>query len=352
MATTMIYPWHQPQWRRLTQSRSKSHHALLLTGQAGIGKREFALALCQNRICPAPSPSGDLPCQCQNCRLFNAGTHPDFHVLTSELESVQGRLSQLARYSDRYQDRTERDRKTRHSQIISVDQVRQLIARFATHAHISKTRVVLILPADSMNISAANSLLKLLEEPPPDSVFVLVTAAPGRLPATIRSRCVTQTLSTPDSAMALEWIRAYVRGADAGIALKLANGGPLEAKSLYESGFLTHYHHCITGFAGIAAGRVDPVDFAAQLNKLEFHRLLIWLQRFVMELIRFDVANITPYWADKVKINIANASIQRLYGLYDRIGYYRRIASQPVNRQLAIEDLVLAFQRTILHSAI
>ncbi|WP_423910634.1 hypothetical protein [Candidatus Spongiihabitans sp.] len=350
----MIFSWQQSDWHRLARYRNKPHHGLLINGQSGIGKREFSFELCQYLLCNAVSgedvsEEDNGPCgQCQNCRLFNAGTHPDFHVLTNELESAEGRLSLLTDYSNRYLDSAAREKKTKHSRVISVDQVRGLIERFSTHAHISTTKVALIFPADCMNINAANALLKLLEEPPPDSILVLVTANPSHLPATIRSRCMTQTLATPDKESALAWLAQHLPEQQIDIALTLANGGPLEARRLSDTGFLQHHQACLIGFAGVVAKQVNPVDFAGQLNKLEFEQLLAWFHRFVTELAKFCVTGIKPYWMESIRIDTQNVSVERLYGLYDRISYYRRIARGTVNEQLALEDLVLAFQRVVV----
>lgn len=349
----MVLLWQQSDWQRLTRHRDKLHHGLLLNGQAGIGKQEFAVALSQYLLCNEVSTKDNTPCgQCQNCRLFRAGTHPDFHVLTSELESAESRLSLLTDYSNRYLNSREREKKTKHSRVIAVDQVRELSARFSTHAHISITRVVLIWPADCMNINAANALLKLLEEPPPDSIFLLVTTNPSHLPATIRSRCMMQTLTTPDKKSAMTWLAQHIPEQTPKqtleIALTLANGGPLEARRLFDSGFLQHHQNCLNGFAGVAAKKVTPIDLAGQLGKLEFEQILIWLHRFVAELTKFCIAGVQPYWLGSIRIDSQNVSVERLYGLYDRISHYRRIARGPVNEQLALEDLVLAFQRIVV----
>jgi len=348
----MIHPWNQPYWDRLCQSRSKLHHGLLITGQTGIGKREFSLELCKYMLCGEVSNEMHLPCgQCQNCRLFDAGTHPDFHVLTTEWESEDGRLPLLADYSNRYLDSKEREKKTRYSRAISIDQVRGLIVRFSTHAHISKLKVALVLPADSMSISASNALLKLLEEPPEDSIIVLVTAYPAHLPATVRSRCMFLSLSVPDRLEANNWLSQYLTEQNSEISLDLASGAPVEAKRLAEGGFVEQYNLCLNGLSGLANRKIGPVELASQLTKIDFELLLLWLHRFISEFIKYSVANLKPDWMEKIDIDMGKVRSDRLYGLYDRICYYRRIVREPLNEQLVIEDLVLAFHRIVVQGA-
>ena len=110
--------------------RDSLHHGLLITGQPGIGKCEFALSLGKYLLCQDPQNRGNGYCDnCQGCRLFDAGTHPDLHVLTTELESMEGRLSLVSSYSDRYIDSREREKRAKPARVISIDQVRQLIDR-------------------------------------------------------------------------------------------------------------------------------------------------------------------------------------------------------------------------------
>lgn len=349
----MIYPWQKADWSRITRNPGQTHHAWLLIGRSGIGKREFALKYAQYLVCQRTSSTQTLPCgDCQNCRLFEAGTHPDFHVITTEAEAVNGRSTLISQYSERYQDSRERDRKTKPGRIISIDQIRRLIDRFSTHTHISAVRVALILPADRMNINAANALLKLLEEPPSSTVFILVSAESGRLPSTIRSRCIGHNMMTPGEEAALSWLeqgsgKAQGRG-QSRIALKSATGGPLDARVLIEEGLLELQKNHVKGLINLLLKRVPALELAGQTAKMDFEQALVWLQQFVVDLVKWHQIQLEPDWADVFPQDIQTVSIERLYRLYDRIIHYRRIARDPVNEQLVIEDLLLVLQRTVI----
>ncbi len=347
----MLYSWQQSQWEQLLSAPENFHHGLLFHGEKGIGKREFCIELSRSLLCESPDGNPASSCgKCQNCKLFDAGSHPDFHLLSTEYEAMEGRLGLFGAYCDRYQDVKERDRKTRYSRVISVDQIRSLIERFSTHPHISKSKVALIAPAESLNSNAANALLKLLEEPPAESFLILSTSEPNRLPATIRSRCMSQAMALPDWQNALNWLEQYIPQDQSELALSLANGGPVEARRLFEAGLLEQQQNCITGIAGVIANRVNPIDLAGKLNKIEFEEVLIWLQKFAFELIKWSKTGGKPVWPEVAKIEPHSVSYQRLCVLYDRISSYRRIANDSVNSQLAIEDLTLAFQRITISS--
>lgn len=163
----------------LSAARSgRMHHAWLLTGPEGVGKASFALQVAKRLLAESagPHPVGeglDVPDTHPTAHLIAAGSHPDLIVLERGVNEKTG------------------DR----SRSISVDQVRQLSQRFTTTPSQSERRIVVIDAVDHMERSAANALLKSLEEPPTHTVFLLVSHAAGRLLPTIRSRCTNLRFS-------------------------------------------------------------------------------------------------------------------------------------------------------------
>ena len=119
-------------------------HALLVTGAVGVGKQNFAVAFCQRLLCFKGSESGACG-ECKACQLMIAGTHPDIHYVQLEEKS----------------------------QALKIDQIRELVVALTKTSQISSRHCVIIEPADRLNVNAANALLKLLEEPPGNSVIVL-----------------------------------------------------------------------------------------------------------------------------------------------------------------------------------
>ncbi len=147
------------------------HHAWLLAGPEGIGKALFAdkaaLRVLAQAMGPVDAPGLDVPDVHQAARLAAAGSHPDLMRL----------------------ERLTKEGGTELARSIMVDQVRGLQRLFSTTTSISPWRAVVIDSIDDLERNAANALLKNLEEPPPDTIFLLVTHAPDRLLPTIRSRC-------------------------------------------------------------------------------------------------------------------------------------------------------------------
>ena len=148
------------------------HHAWLLAGPRGVGKAHFARAAANRILSEAAGPKFDLPeleipTDHPIAKLIDAGSHPDL----------------------RWVQRLENERSGNLARNISVDQVRELGSFVGLTPALSPWRVVVVDSVDDLEKSAANALLKMLEEPPPNTVFLLVSHAPGRLLPTIRSRC-------------------------------------------------------------------------------------------------------------------------------------------------------------------
>ena len=162
------WPNHEEAWRawRDATGGERMHHGWLLAGKAGLGKRDFAMAAARELVAEPgiPQPQGE---------------HPDIITLTygpkddkAEKAQADGKPFELARS-------------------IRIKQIRGMQKRLITRPTLGGRRAIIIDPADDMEKSAANALLKSLEEPPPGTFFLLVTHRPARLLPTIRSRCRT-----------------------------------------------------------------------------------------------------------------------------------------------------------------
>lgn len=140
-------------------------HAYLFHGEAHIGKGLMALRLAQVLNCDRPADAGapDRCGPCRSCHQIEARTHPDFLLIEPERDLANPQ--------------------------IKIDQVREIESQIIYRPLIGRFKIVVIDDADRLTLSAANALLKTLEEPPAHSVFILITSRPFALPATITSRC-------------------------------------------------------------------------------------------------------------------------------------------------------------------
>lgn len=200
-------PWHVREWRRFDAmlDAGRVHHAILLTGLEGLGKRAFAERAARALLCEADAPAAGRPCgQCRGCRLTAAGSHPDRLDIVPEEERRQ----------------------------IGVEQVRARVAELTLTPHYATARVALVDPADRLNRHAADALLKTLEEPGASVVFLLVSARPAALPVTVRSRCLRLAFGAAGDDAARSWVEdgrgTALAGADAALVAWYA-GAPLAA---------------------------------------------------------------------------------------------------------------------------
>lgn len=157
----------------LKASESLSH-ALLLMGKDGGGQHLLANQIAIDILCDNKHMNkacGD----CHSCRLNQSSTHPDYHLLDGQEGTIK------------------------------VDQIRQIIGKVATSPQVSHAKVVVLAQAASMNINAANAVLKALEEPPKGTFFILTADASSQLIATVRSRCLLVNLPAPSPDQIDEW---------------------------------------------------------------------------------------------------------------------------------------------------
>jgi len=217
-------PWIANQLRALLAQRG---HAWLLQGPPGLGQFDLALALARAWLCDAPTPAGACN-HCPSCHAIDVHAHNDFALLMPETEMIE-RGWPLPEKAQSDID----DKKRKPSKDIRVDAMRETIEFAQRTSARGRGLAVLIYPAERMNHVTANALLKTLEEPPGDMRFVLATGAAHLLLPTIRSRCLTHTMTWPAEKDALPWLAdCGVPASDAQALLRAAGGRPADALAL------------------------------------------------------------------------------------------------------------------------
>ena len=321
------YPWQQPQWQRLQTARQQGRlpHALLLTGPQGLGKDRFARLLAQGLLCETPQPDG-APCgECRYCRLYQAGNHPDL----LSVGPPEGK------------------------QVIAVDQIRALGQFVTLKSQYSGHKVVIINPAEAMNINASNSLLKTLEEPSAQTLLLLVTHQQAQLPATIRSRCQEIRFGIDPEAARLWLGQQLAPGADLDLLLALADQAPLKALAMAESGLPAQRQALLEGLEQLATGRLDPVALAAQCNKQGADWSLDCLYSWSADMIRMkSTGGRAPHSANPdvqgrlLKLT-DQVSLKALFRLQDSVREAQQAMERNFNPSLVMETLLIRWQRAL-----
>jgi DNA polymerase III subunit delta' len=319
----MRYPWTSHQWQQLQQRRQAQRlpHAILLAGPQGLGKGEFALDLAQGLLCEQPGQDGS-PCgQCRACARFLASSHPDLLKLEPE----------------------------EPGKAIKVDQVRELIRQLTLTSHQGGFRVAIVQPAERMNLAAANSLLKTLEEPPADTLIILLSASPSLLPATILSRCQRLDFVPPPAAEAMAWLSAQpgIEAQQVQALLALADGAPVAARELAQADVLAQRQGLFESFLAIAGGKTALSQLDIWL-KPAMPTPINWLCSWINDLIRLKANPESALHNRDLQSGLQNlrqqVDLQGLFRFLDALYAILRMQRSPLNAQMLMEGVLLQWQ--------
>lgn len=312
--TAAELPWlTEPLQRaRAAFDGQRAPHSLLVCGQSGAGLEAFTAWLVGYLHCDKRSRA---PCgECRACRWLASAAFPD-HQLIEPLED---------------------------SAEIRVDQIRELIEQLSLTAHGSGRRSVLLQPAERLNRNAANSLLKLLEEPPPRSTLVLATGSPSRLPATIRSRCLRIDLPTPSLGESARWLAERTGGHESSWrqVLTLAGNTPVAACRWDFTQTQAAIAALERDLGALAAGEREPVLLARQWDDERYEQRLLELENLITKTL-LQSAGTGPR---PLLSTSEMPKLRSMFELLDRIREDRRLADSPVNRQHGLTVLLAAAQ--------
>ena len=326
-------PWHAEAFEAVTARLATLPHALLLTGKAGIGKRPFALALAGFLLCEQRTVKAACG-MCQSCRWLAADAHPDFRVIEPEAAtSEEG-------------DADAKDNKKKRD--ISVAQIRSIGDFIQVSAHRGGGKVVFIHPAEAMNLAAANALLKSLEEPPPDTTFLLVSDRPNLLPATVRSRCQKLVLRPPAEREAAQWL-ATQNVEQAQLALSQAGGAPLAAIELSRADYWQARRLLLDG---LVARDFNPVQLAERMSEHPIPQTIGLMQRWTYDLSRLAFGQPIRYNTDKSESllrEVARMVPLEILRYHRELVRFQRVVNHPLSPRLLLEDLMMRYQ-TLAHT--
>lgn len=307
------YPWLQNHWQRLLrlQDRKKMPHALLIVGPQGVGKAQFVhllekFLLCQN------TQSTQEPCyHCGACQWHQQNTHPDHRLIKEKA---------------------------------TIDDIREINHYLSQSGHQTKARVITLLQADKLSIYVANALLKILEEPPPQTIFILVAEKKTILP-TIKSRCLLLNFSLPSQQVALEWLSQQSDEQKTKLQkyYLLAGRSPLKALELLKAENdiepLMHY---------FLEGKIDDKAWKFLLDKTQegLSFFYYWLTEFIY--YRLLKKREYFYEANQGMLQKLSTNISAQQGLLflEKISEAIEILTLPgANKQLIVESLFYQWQQ-------
>jgi DNA polymerase III subunit delta' len=270
----MNEPTAWPAWldEPLARGVALRAHALLVHAPGALGQFDLALALARGWLCESPL-EGRACGACASCRLMQAHSHPDFHLLLPD--ALRASLGWGAAEGEGG-DEGEGKSKSKPSREIRIDALRAAIDWSQTTSARGGAKVLLIHPADAMNNVSANALLKTLEEPPGRLRLVLTAADTEALLPTVRSRCQRLAIAQPTASQAAAWLAG--RGVpEADVLLAAAGGQPQAALALHTEGISSATWSTLPGAVrrGHGAALSWPVPRLVEALQKLCHDLLV-----------------------------------------------------------------------------
>ena len=366
---TQIAPWLLPLW----QSMDHEHfpNAILLHGQSGIGKFAFAIELAKSLLCES-SDALERSCNaCEACHWFSTGNHPDFIALVPE---THRKLLPHADYDNDEPlkkgkavrddgDGEVSDKKEKRN--ISIEDTRSAIEGLGIGSHRGGNRIILIYPLEMLRSDSANTLLKSLEEPPVNTIFILLADRVDRVLPTIRSRCRLLAAPRPERQVGLDWLKEQV------IEMSDLKINDSEMESIYDEqggapfsvldSLLARHHKdekdelTITILASrqllqsmALGGRINWLESAEKINKARYSFLLATMQRWVSDIQSVKQGGTARYYPKHIstlQTLAKQANLGKLMSFWKSLIQARRHENHPLANRIQLEALLSQYQQ-------
>lgn len=316
-----IFPWFSNTWQLLVSYKKQQRipSGMMFSGQSGIGKSSLVQRYAKYILC---KQIADESCGiCNSCLLFDAGSHPDYMKIQPE----EG------------------------SSLIKVEQIRNLVEVLEQTSGLGGYQVAAISKAEDMNKSAANALLKTLEEPPGKVLIIILSDRPAALLATIRSRCQQIKLGIPSKESVRQWLSQQMPCDLADIYLGMADNLPLKALYYIKADKISLRNFLITSLQQISSGQIDPINVAVECLE-QPEEIFNFLTILVMDMIRIKFSS-KKYVNNHDKIMELKQICDRLS--FDKLFYFLDVILKSiqalanrnnVNLQLSMEKIFISWR--------
>lgn len=323
------YPWHKKTWEQFVAVSNKKQvpHAILLSGEEGLAKLNLARRMAKSLICinSGSSDMFDACNQCQSCKTFESGANPDF--------------TEIALLEDKQQ--------------IAVDQIR-VLSEFLNFSRSYNThRVVILNPAERMNLNAANSLLKSLEEPASHTVIILVTAKINQLLPTIKSRCQLYHVATPSISETTQWIEKYSQNAQNGnidvqTLFTMVGNRPLKALKISQDD-IDNRNKFLHDLSTVISQEITLTEMAKNWEKYDVEVILDWQINIIQQSLKSHVTDkVSEQGTDTVELGLTkHLTTEEQWQLYQNLIKQKQYIHTSVNSLIFMENMIILWLKTV-----
>lgn len=344
MQDSYSLPWQKDTFTELTNLK-RFPQSLLIYGLPGIGKLSFALKLANSILCEAVGL--DKPClKCDACNWFHSGNHPDF---IGVLPEASHKL--LPHDDSEFSDRDAVEEK-KLSKFIKIDQIREAISGLSLGTYRGRKKVLLIGPIEMMQAPASNSLLKSLEEPPENTIMILISNQLDQVLPTIRSRCRLFNLHKPSIDESIQWLEMqkisskYPRDAQIQI-LRESGGAPLLALEKMETSSTSSGTDLLLSSLQFGAA-IDSLSIAEQLSKTPIIDSINVIQRWSYDLTSLIQAGNLRYYPNlshELKCLLPNVNSSKLLNFNQACLEAKRRSNHALTVKLQLEALLIQYSK-------
>lgn len=336
-----LYPWQQSLVRELLAVRENLPNGILVHGPRGIGTFDAVHEFAKSLLCVSPLEDGSACGHCKGCLLAKGFNHPDIRYVVSETEALPRNIPFEP------PENATPDRKNLYREIL-IHQTRALSDFLSLTSHEGGRRVVLVYPADLIRAEAAASLLKSLEEPPENLVFILVADEIDRVLPTIRSRCRLIRALPPPFEEALSWLQQQGLP-DAERKLIAAGGRPLiamEGDARLSMAPESEEKLLAVLRQGAKADNSDVISAVGRDATLPSACLLLSRWGWDLAAAHEGIApRFFPQHADVLRELAAATTASKLYPWLNSVRDVRRVQDHTLAPKLILEQLLLAYVR-------
>lgn len=324
VANSEVYPWQQSVWETLTERFPELGHGLLFYGKKGSGKHAFTQQFLSWVLCLNKQPYAACG-ECSSCQWLKSDTHPNYVYIS-----------------------TDDDNKKQNAKI-KIEKIRDL--QPFVQQTVDGWRVIVIEPAEALNMAAANALLKTLEEPGERTLLLLVADHYLKLPATIRSRLQHFALDRIAPELGQNYLHQHLpasQSAQIPLLMNLANQMPLQALALAQMDWIQRRAEFLQDWTKLVTQKSMPMQYASKWNKeLTFTDFMQMFEYLLSDIVCVKLNQSVKNIDLDLSSIVQQYHLETLFDIYENLQQFKQLVGQNVQTNLIVDQLFIKMMNVV-----